>query len=226
MSEEVGEEVYVKNILLRRPAIKRLGASVQVNRISKNAYNELINEYVKFLDYFISDIVAETVIKGRTTTMRPDIINVLLQKGMIDYYKYLSSPVNVWENVPHYFPFSSFSKWLKYRLNLTYQNMFEGNPLRVSIDALQSIYMILQKRLQVIMRRGKMAYVLAKQKTLNRKAIRLAVQICDERGDILRDMVDLDHINDPYDSDRPYQNVLLPPINDVDYHIRRNGELI
>ena len=44
-------------MLLRRPALKRLGNSVQVHRISKTAYNELIAEYVRFLAFFIEEII-------------------------------------------------------------------------------------------------------------------------------------------------------------------------
>jgi histone H3/H4 len=202
----------VESMLLRRPCIKRLGNSVQVSRISKKAYNELIAEYVRFIDYFLGDILQSMTDNERSTMRRRDVEIALENKNMNSYLDYIQNDENFWDNIPHLIPFTSFRTWFKFRAKEKHAfDLRDGiqlyeRPVRISLDATRAVYTLVQRRLQVVIRRGKLLYQSAKKRTLTRSVVRRASKICNERTDILDDHSIDPEVPIPYNPPEPRYN--------------------
>jgi histone H3/H4 len=85
--------------VLRKPVIIKLARSVNLKRISKNAYDELRNEYARFIDHILTGNQGAVqnlleAVPRRTTLLPKDVEKALKNKGMIYYLEWANLQVN------------------------------------------------------------------------------------------------------------------------------------
>jgi histone H3/H4 len=260
MNEEMATGIEA---VLRRPSIKRLCDSVEIDRIAPSADKELRHSFGNFVTDVLN-VAIESMLQNKNkqlTTM--DIYNGLntdAYKHVQDYamsHAYSAAPCRlgikkgacngrkeanhvghmiehgiclrgctdthgIFETavingitlpsraiVHHFLPFSSFKPFVKVIAYGIYNHHRSEKKqvvrkLRITLLALEMLYVATQYRLQVLLRRGKSYFRIAKRRTLVAIDLLRASQVCDEENP------DLQHIAF---SDEPEYEPYQPPKN-------------
>ena len=146
--------------VLNRGALKRIGESVNVFRVSEPAIESLTSVYKNFLSGLTEYIVQSMNTHNRATIKYKDVIFALKKLELFEYIAFLEDGENVWDNLPHVLPFQKFKKYL---LSLLRQDLHKEKP-RAGTVGVQTLYLVLQKKLQTVVRGGKLIAVLGEKK--------------------------------------------------------------